>query len=30
MNSGGNCRDVIQMYEKAYGGQITYGEPDGL
>ena len=30
LNFGGNCREAIQMYEKAFGGKIacmiTYGE----
>lgn len=32
LNFGGNCREAIQMYEKAYNGKIsciiTYGEAD--
>lgn len=30
LNFGGNCRDAFQMYEKASGGQISYGEADDL
>lgn len=32
LNFGGNCREAIQMYEKAFNGKIsciiTYGEAD--
>lgn len=24
LNFGGNCREAIQMYEKAFGGKITF------
>ena len=28
LNFGGNCREAIQLYEKAFGGKITCPNPE--